>query len=93
MVGQKGGTISVYSDDTLTYSKTVQVHRRDTRAEIALSHVYEYGMAIVTQIVSDDGVEMPNRPTVKRKGVTSVTFTVFVSDSGATARWLLHYWS
>ena len=94
MVGQKGGYIWAYSDDTYSYSKTVQVDpKRDTRAEIALSHVNQYAEATVTQILSNSGVEEPNKPIVSRNGVTSVTFTLLVSDSGATARWLLHYWS
>ena len=93
MVGQKGGRIWAASDDAYSYSKTVQVHKRDTMAEIALAHVSEYGDAFISQIVSDKGVEMPNRPLVYRKGVTSVTFSLIVFDGGATARWLLHYWS
>ena len=93
MVGQKGGNVSLYSDDTATYSRTVQVKNRDTRAEIALYHVNEFGMAFVSQVVSDSGVEMPNHGSVYRKGVTSVTFSLIVSDSGISARYLLHYWS
>ena len=94
MTGQKGGWISASSDDTLSFSKTVQVDpKRDTRAEIAISHVNEYALAVVSQIVSNSGVEEPNRPIVNRNGVSSVTFTLLVSDSGATTRWILHFWS
>jgi hypothetical protein len=94
MTGQKGGYIWAYSDNAYSYSKTVQVDpKRDTRAEIALSHVNEYAQATVSQIVSNSGVEAPNAPIVKRNGVTSVTFTLLVDDSGATARWILHFWS
>jgi len=81
------------NDDAFSFSKTVQVSNRTTRAEIALSHVSEYAQATVSQIVSDSGVEEPNKPIVKRNGVTSVTFTLLVADSGATARWILHFWS
>jgi len=94
MVGQKGGWIALSSDDTVSHSKTVQVDpKRNTRAEIALAHVNEYALATVSQIVSNSGVEEPNKPIVSRDGVTSVTFTLLVSDSGATARWILHFWS
>ena len=94
MIGQRGGWISGASDDTYSYSKTVQVDpKRNTRAEIALSHVSEYALAVVSQVVSNSGVEEPNKPIVSRNGVTSITFTLLVSDSGATARWLLHFWS
>ena len=93
MLGQKGGWIWAFSDNAYSHSKTVQVSSRNTRAEIALSHVFEYAQATVTQIVSDSGVESPDTPIVRRDGVTSVTFTVLVADSGATARWLLHFWS
>jgi hypothetical protein len=93
MVGQKGGWMWASSDGTLSHSKTKQVSNRSTRAEIAISHVNEYAQASVTQIVSDSGVEEPNAPTVFRTGVTSVTFTLLVSDSGASARWVLHFWS
>ena len=94
MTGQKGGWMWASSDNTYSYSKTIQIDpKRDTRAEIALSHVNEYGMANVTQMVSNSGVEMPNAPSVKRNGVSSVTFTLLVSDSGASARWILHFWS
>jgi hypothetical protein len=93
MVGQQGGWIALYSDNTVTHSKTVQVSNRKTRAEIALSHVSEYALAVVSQVVSDSGVEEPNKPIVLRNGVTSVTFTVLVSDSGCTCRWILHFWS
>jgi hypothetical protein len=93
MVGQQGGWIWAASDDAFSHSKTVQVSNRTTRAEIALAHVNEYGLATVSQILSNSGVETPNKPIVSRSGVTSVTFTILVSDSGATARWILHFWS
>ena len=94
MKGQKGGWMATSSDDAHTFSKTIQVDpKRDTRAEIALSHVSDYGLATVSQIVSNSGVESPNKPIVRRDGVTSVTFTLLVFDSGATARWILHFWS
>jgi len=94
MVGQKGGWIALASDDTATHSVTVQVDpKRNTRAEIALAHVNEYALATISQIVSNSGVEEPNKPVVSRNGVTTVTFTLLVSDRGATARWLLHFWS
>lgn len=93
MVGQQGGWIALSSDDTVTHSKTVQVSNRKTRSEIALTHVSEYALAVVSQVVSDSGVEEPNKPIVLRNGVTSVTFTVLVSDSGCTCRWILHFWS
>lgn len=93
MVGQQGGWIWAASDDAFSYSKTVQVNKRLTRAEVAISHVNEYAQATITQIVSDSGVEAPNKPIVTRDGVTSVTFSLLVFDSGATVRWLLHFWS
>jgi hypothetical protein len=94
MTGQKGGWIWASSDDAYVYSKTVQVDpKRETRAEIALTHVHEYALAVVSQIVSNSGVEEPSKPVVHRSGVTSVTFSLLVDDSGASARWLLHFWS
>lgn len=93
MVGQQGGWMWANSDNAYSYSKTVQVNKKNTMAEIALSHVSEYAQATVSQIVSNSGVEAPNKPIVYRNGVTSVTFTLLVFDSGASARWLLHFWS
>lgn len=93
MVGQKGGQMWASSDDTFSFSRTKQVSNRNTRAEIALAHVSEYALATVSQIVSNSGVEEPNDASVFRNGVTSVTFTLLVSDSGATARWVMHFWS
>lgn len=94
MIAQKGGWMSASSDFAFTRSKTVQVDpKRNTRAEIALSFVADFGEVVVSQIVSNSGVEMPNKPIVKRNGVSSVTFTMLVFDSGATARWILHFWS
>ena len=93
MVGQQGGWIWASSDDAFSFSKTVQVNKRQTMAEVAISHVNEYAQATITQIVSDSGVESPNKPIALRNGVTSVTFTLLVDDSGATVRWMCNFWS
>jgi len=94
MNGQKGGWIWASSDDPFSFSKTVQVDpKRKTMAEVAISHVYEYAQATITQIVSDSGVESPNKPIALRNGVSSVTFSLLVDDSGATVRWMCNFWS
>jgi hypothetical protein len=94
MLGQTGGWMWAKSDDAYLYSKTKQLDpKRDAFAEIALSHVHEYAQATITQIVSNSGVETPNKPIVYRKGVSSITFSLLVADSGATARWVINLWS
>lgn len=93
MVNQMGGWLSAQSDNAFAYSVTKQVGGKTAFAEIALNHVNNYAQATISQIVSASGVEEPNTPIVKRNGVTSVTFTILVSDSGATARWMINLWS
>jgi hypothetical protein len=94
MLGQTGGWMHASSGDTYVYSKTKQVDpKRNVFAEIALSHVREYAEATISQIVSNSGVEEPNKPIVYRKGVSSITFSLLVVDSGASARYVLNLWS
>jgi hypothetical protein len=93
MLGQLASRMSTSSDGVHSFSVTVQVQHRDVMAEIALFHVRDYGQATITQIVSNDGVEEPNEPIIFRRGTTSVTFTLLVAASGASARWFINFWS
>lgn len=94
MLGQMAGWVWAKSGGAYVYSKTVQVDpKRDALMEIALSHVHEYGHASISQVVSNSGVENPKAPIAFRKGVSSVTFSLLVSDSGASARYFVNLWS
>ena len=103
MVGQQAYEWYASSGDVyLTDPLTVQVKNsktgtgRNTFAEVALGHVAgEDAQIMITQIVSDSGVENlgGERLAVYRKNVTSVTVQLMVVDSLATGRLFLNYWS
>ncbi len=89
-----------------SHSVTVQVLNRDVVAEIGLYGKWvggsEHHSAVgrITQIVSDSGVEnfsatalnADSVPTVFRRNVISVTFTIRVYKAHGMARWMIHHW-
>ena len=89
-----------------SHSVTVQVQNRDIVADIGLFSDWAAGeehhasLAHVSQVVSNNGVEnfptawdsVASPPTLFRRNVTSVTFTVEVYQAQAMARWMLYDW-
>jgi hypothetical protein len=80
----------------------VQVDRRDTFAEVALTRLNDIsdgdgirGQIGIIQVVSDSGTEDfdPVRQAVFRTNVTSVRIYMVVLNGFARGRLLLNYWS
>jgi hypothetical protein len=97
LVRQFGGNIHAESDGTnskvVTWSPP-DGKPRNVLAEIALNHVHDYGQAAITKMVSTEaGTETEPTALRFRKGVTLVEFTLLVSESGASARWMVHEFS
>jgi len=94
LVKQYGGNIHAKSDGTAT--KTVTWNSPDGKprnvvAEVVLNHVHDYGEASITKMVSSQsGTETEKTVIRYREGVTQVDFTLMVSESGASARWMVH---
>jgi hypothetical protein len=81
---------------------TVQVAKRDTFAEVALTRLNDisdgdgiWGQIGIIQIVSNDGVENfdPVRQAVFRRGVTSIRIYMVVLNGFVRGRLMLSYWS
>jgi hypothetical protein len=96
-----GGFGAVSRDEVYSYSKTIQVSKRNVFAEVAIAKIAvlgtdtHYSEIGITQIVSDSGVEDfdPPRHVIFRTNVTSVTFTVTTYDADTLGRWLINFWS
>ena len=88
-------------DDPIGHTVTVQVRNRDIVADIGLVMTDYSGLAYISQIVSNSGVENFSHsnwygsdlpPTLFRQNVTSVTFKLYTTHSQATARWMIYDW-
>ncbi len=93
---------------TYTSSRTIIVPGRNILADVVLvgawfsgeSHRFGKNSAYagVSQIVSLGGgteefdVRSSRMPTIYRRDVTSVTFSLFVNEASAVARWMIYYW-
>jgi hypothetical protein len=102
MVGQQAYGWWISNDQLDLYEPTIQVDRRDTFAEVALTRLNDFsegdgiwGQIGILQIVSDSGVENfdPVRQAVFRKNVTSIKLYMVVRNGFARGRLMLHYWS
>jgi hypothetical protein len=102
MVGQQAFGWWVWNDSLDVFETTVQVARRDTFAEVALTRVNDldegdgvWGQIGIIQVVSESGVENfdPVRQAVFRRGVTSIRIYMVVLNSYARGRLMLNYWS
>jgi hypothetical protein len=109
MVGQEAHGWWGYAENTVaTWEMTVQVDKRDTFAEVALTAWSPMGEAPfgyfgITKIVSDSGSEtfLPvgwfgshaYRQAVFRTGVTSVRVQLAAWDAFVRGRLLLNFWS
>jgi hypothetical protein len=92
IVGQQWGQLQAYSRTHVSHSQTVQIHNRNISAEIALCFVSDHGSALITQIVSNAGVEQPMLSIIGRSGTTSITFTHIAIDGGSASRWIVNHW-
>ncbi len=102
MVGQQAYGWWLTNDGLGLHEATVQVDKRDTFAEVALTRLNDisdgdgiWGQIGIIQIVSDSGVENfdPVRQAVFRKHVTSLRIYMVVLNGFARGRLLLNYWS
>ena len=109
MVGQEAHGWWGYAENTTaTWEMTVQVAKRDTFAEVALTGWIDMGESPagyfgIIKIVSDSGTEtflddgsfgMPSyRQAVFRKRVTSVRVQLAAWDSFVRGRLFLNFWS
>ena len=109
MVGQEAHGWAAYAENTVqTWEMTVQVSKRDTFAETALTAFGNEGESPagyfgIIKIVSDSGTEtflqdgsfgLPSyRQAVFRKKVTSVRVQIACWDSYVRGRLFLHFWS
>jgi hypothetical protein len=109
MVGQEAHGWWAYAENTIqTWEMTVQVNKRDTFAETALTAFGNEGESPagyfgIIKIVSDSGTEtflqdgsfgLPSyRQAVFRKKVTSVRVQIACWDSYVRGRLFLNFWS
>ena len=102
MVGQDAYGWYAYSDSAYIYKATVQVKKRDTFAEVALSRVNFidsgedfWGEISIIRTDSANGVEHfdPPHQALYRHNMTSVTIQMTVISAFARGRMMLNYWS
>jgi hypothetical protein len=102
MVGQQAFGWWLTNDSLGLQEVTVQVPKRDTFAEVALTRLNDisegdgiWGQIGIIQIVSNDGVENfdPVRQAVFRRGVTSIRIYMVVLNGFVRGRLMLSFWS